>query len=281
MSEKRNWRLEDIDFGALQKEMVEKDDRLFYLLASASFVEILSEIYSGNLVMHYKGNLDAELWLKETWQAEEVKHGESLKRYVQAVWPDFDWERSFSSFTAEYSELCSMDNLESSRALEMVARCVVETGTSTLYRCLHDHVDEPVLKQILCNIKADEVRHYSKFRKLFLEHNGFEKKGALAVCSVIWKRMIEINGEDGYVAFKHAYLARCGRSEELEQEWAKFRKSLNALVIRHYPFRMAVEMLLSPVPLSSYPKRILEKLFLGLARAAVSGLSLLNGRVTS
>ncbi len=281
MGGKTKWRLEDIDFGAVKREMVENDDRLFYLLASASFVEILSEVYSENLIMHYRGNADTTLWLKEIWQAEEVQHGRSLKRYVAAVWPEFDWEKSFSGFMAEYAQLCSMDNLESSRALEMMARCVVETGTSTLYRCLHDHVDEPVLKQILRNIKSDEVRHYAKFRRLFIEHNGSERKGAFAVFRVIWKRMIEIHGEDGYIAFKHAYLCRSNHPENLEPEWAKFRKSLNALVIRHYPFRMAVEMLLSPVPLSSYPKKILEKLFIGAARIAVSALSLLNGRITS
>lgn len=281
MDEKRKWRLEDIDFGAVKREMVRSDERLFYLLASASFVEILSEVYTGNLIEHYNGNDDAILWLKETWQKEEVQHGRSLKQYVLAVWPEFDWEKSYSGFATEYGELCSMENLESSRALEMVARCVVETGTSTLYRCLYDHVGEPVLKQILSNIKADEVRHYSKFRKLFIEHNGSEKKGVLAVFRVILKRMAEIQGEDGYIAFKHAYLCRNGNPGNLGLEWSRFRKSLNALVLRHYPFRMAIEMLLSPVPLSTYPKKFLERLLVGLARIAVSSLSLANRRITS
>ncbi|HQT27506.1 MAG TPA: ferritin-like domain-containing protein, partial [Burkholderiales bacterium] len=239
----KSWNLEEIDFGILKREMVENDERLFYLLASASFVEILSEVYSGNLIEHYDGDHEAIAWLRETWQREEVQHGQSLKRYVQTVWPAFDWERSYSGFVAEYRALCSIENLESSRALEMVARCVVETGTSTLYRCLYDHVEEPLLKEILSNIKSDEVRHYSKFRKLFIEHNHLEKKGVMAVFRVIWKRMAEIRGEDGYIAFKHAYLCRSGNPGNLEEEWSKFRKSLNSLMLRHYPISLTYSRL--------------------------------------
>ncbi len=281
MKEKTGWNLEEIDFGILRRDMVEKDERLFYLLASASFVEILSEVYTGNLIEHYDGNHEAVLWLKETWQKEEVQHGQSLKRYVQAVWPEFDWERSYSGFAREYGELCSMDNLEASRALEMVARCVVETGTSTLYRCLYDHAEEPLLREILCNIKSDEVRHYSKFRKLFIEHNRTEKRGAMPVFRVILKRMAEIHGEDGYIAFKHAYLCRSGKPENLEKEWAKFRKSLNTLMLRHYPISMAVEMILSPVPLSIRLKKPLEKMLVGFAKFTLSGLAHLQGKATS
>ncbi|MBY0577550.1 MAG: ferritin-like domain-containing protein [Burkholderiales bacterium] len=265
----KNWRLEDIDFSMLRRELVVNDERLFYLLASASFVEILSEIYTDNLIEHYRGNDDAALWLKQTWQREELQHGRSLKAYVKAVWPEFDWEASFSGFAAEYGLLCSMSNLESSRALEMMARCVVETGTSTLYRCLYDYAKEPVLKHILANIKADEVRHYAKFRRLFIELNHAENKGALAALHVIWKRMLEIHGEDGYIAFKHAHRCRCGASESLDRDWIGFKNGLNALVRRHYPFHMAVEMLLSPVPLSSRMKRMLGFPLTGLARIAV------------
>ena len=262
----RNWRLEDVDFNAIRREMVSSDERLFYLLASASFVEILSELYTENLIAHYQENRDATLWLKETWQREEVQHGRSFKAYVQSVWPEFDWEKSFAGFMAEYAQLCSVANLESSRALEMVARCVVETGTSTLYRCLHDYAEEPVLKQILANIKADEVRHFGQFRHLFIEHNRIEKRGALPIFHVILKRMREIDGEDGYIAFKHAYLCRSNCPGNLDLEWRRFKSGLNALIVRHYPFNMAIEMLFSLVPLPVFPKKLLEGLLIRLAR---------------
>lgn len=267
---RRNWRIEDIDFSAMHKEMVSNDERLFYLLASSSFVEILSETYAKNLIEHYSGNDDTARWLQENWQREEVQHGKSLKAYVGAVWPEFDWEAAFSGFTAEYGPLCSMNNLEPSHALEMMARCVVETGTSTLYRCLHDHAEEPVLRQILANIKADEIRHYAKFRHLFMEHNLTEKLGALTILHVIWKRVLEIHGEDGYIAFKHAHRLRCGKPENLDRDWAEFKNGLNSLVRHHYPFQMAVEMLLSPVPLPTYVRKLLESQLVWIARMSIT-----------
>jgi hypothetical protein len=47
-----------------------------------------------------------------------------------------------------------------------MARCIVETGTSSYYSALKDATEEPVLKQICAKIAADEFRHY----KLFYEH---------------------------------------------------------------------------------------------------------------
>lgn len=266
----RNWKLEDLDFGAIRKNLAAGDESLFYLLASASFVEILSELYTANLIEHYRGDADAARWLEETWVQEEVRHGQALKGYVRAVWPEFDWEMSFSRFSEEYGRLCSMENLEPSRALEMAARCVVETGTSTLYRCLYDYVEEPVLKQLLANIKADEVRHYAMFRRLFAEHNRTEGKGFISVLHVVWKRLIEIRGEDGHIAFKHAYLGRGNNPEHLDREWKKFRKGLRQLMARHYPFNMAVEMLLSFVPLAHPLKKRLGTFLVRTARLFVS-----------
>ncbi len=276
MGGRKDWRIEDIDFDAVKREMVEGDERLFYLLASASFVEILSDVYSANLTEHYEGNAEAKIWLKEVWQREEVRHGQSLRAYVLAVWPEFDWESSYAGFAREYSALCSMENLESSRALEMIARCVVEAGTSTLYRCLHESVEEPILRQLLSHIKTDEVRHYAKFRRLFNEHNDLERQGFFPVFRVIRERMLEIRGEDGYIAFKHAYLGRSKNPENLEAEWKTFRISLKSLVLEHYPFRMAVEMLLSPLPISSRIRKPIERLLTGSAKFAVSGLSRLD-----
>ena len=274
---RRAWKMEDIDFGAIRKNEVQGNEQLFYLLASSSFVEILSELYTSNLIEHYRGNGEAERWLRETWVREEVQHGQALKRYVQTVWPEFDWEGSYSGFAEEYAGLCSLDNLEASRALEMAARCVVETGTSTLYRCLHDAVEEPVLKQILANIKADEVRHYAMFRRLFMEHNRTEGKGALAVLLTIAKRALEIRGEDGYIAFKHAYSGRSVNRGQLDQEWRRFRLGLKSLMTAHYPFDMAVEMLLSPVPLARTLKHRLEAMLIRSARFFVAR----GARITS
>jgi hypothetical protein len=85
----------------------------------------------------------------------------------------------------------------------MMARCIVETGTSSYYSALKDTTAEPVLKQICAKIAADEFRHY----KLFYEHlRRCLKRDRLskwARLRVGWSRIAE--SEDDELAY--AYFA--------------------------------------------------------------------------
>lgn len=266
---KLRWRLEDIDFAAIDPALVRDDDEfLFYMLASASFVEILAGLYSKNLIAHFPDNPDAAAWLEQQWQHEEVQHGRALRAYVMAAWPEFDWERAHAGFVKEYSALCTTQQLEPSRALEMVARCVVETGTSTFYRAVHDYVREPVLVQLLSHIKTDEAGHYTRFRHYFDIYNRTEKHGALAIIGAIWRRVMEIGEEDSYVAFKHVYLARHPDGSNLKTAWKGYNRKVRHHARSYYPYAMAFKMLGKPIPLAAPIKRALEWTLTGLARLA-------------
>ena len=54
-------------------------------------------------------------------------------------------------------------SIRGSKRGEMIARCVVESGTSSYYSAIRDATDEPVLKEIAGRIAADEYRHYKLF----------------------------------------------------------------------------------------------------------------------
>lgn len=258
-----HWQINEIDFGSICKDMVRDDERLFYLLVSASFVEITSDLYTNNLIEHFRNDRNAGRWLEQVWQHEEMQHGRALKTYVQAVWPDFDWEQAYTGFAAEYGAICTPEALEPSRALEMVARCVVEVGTSTLYRCLHEYAKEPVLCGLLVNIKADEVRHFKEFRRFFLEYNAVENKRFVDVGRVIWKRVLEIRNEDSYIAFKHVYLMHNHITDFHEDEWRRFSRWVKYKARRFYPYRMAAGMLLSPLPVSNALKKLIQPVLIG------------------
>jgi hypothetical protein len=82
---------------------------LFYIIASASFIEITSDLYTKNLIEFYDGDDQISDWLANYWEREEVQHGIALKRYVQAAWPDFDWEKAYQGFFDEYSRVCNLE----------------------------------------------------------------------------------------------------------------------------------------------------------------------------
>lgn len=256
MAGRRHWKLDELPWDAICVERVRPDEQLFFLLVSASFVEILSELYTGNLARWFGEDSDAARWLRETWQHEEVQHGLALRAYVKAVWPEFDWQVAYEGFAAEYGPMCNDSELEDSRALEFAARCVVETGTSSLYRFLHDAVDEPVLRQLLANIKADEVRHYSQFLKMFRRYNREEGLGSLAVLRALLRRVREGRNEDAEIAFRHAWQGRHPGQPCPPRAWEEFNFRANAMARRHFPFRMAARMLLEPVPVPGRLRRL-------------------------
>ena len=73
----------------------------------------------------------------------------ALGRWAQLADPSWDFEAAFARFRAGYKlPLDATASVRGSQAGEMMARCIVETGTSSYYSALKDATDEPVLKQI-------------------------------------------------------------------------------------------------------------------------------------
>ena len=76
-------------------------------------------------------------------------------------------QAAFDRYRAGYQlPLDAEASVRGSRTGELIARCMVETGTSSYYTALADGTAEPVLKQICRHIAADEFRHF----KLFYDH---------------------------------------------------------------------------------------------------------------
>lgn len=265
---RRSWHIDDIDFAAVDIPAVRNDEFLFLTLASASFVEILAEKYGGNLIAHFAGDAEVTEWLHNAWKVEEVQHGQALKAYVQAVWPEFDWEAAYAGFREEYGALCTIEQLEPQPALELVARCVVETGTATFYRAMQDYVREPVLRGLLDRIKSDEVAHYAHFRRYFERCNATERHGVLPVVATIWRRVREVRGEDAYIAFRHVQTARHPGRAFQPEEWQRYNQTVKRLARRHYSYSMVVKMLIKPIPMPEPLKRLLQWPLTGLVRLA-------------
>jgi rubrerythrin len=250
-----SWSIDDIPYGLLVRgqgrDLVRDDERLFYLLASASFIEITSDLYTGNLVEFYRCDAEIVDWLERYWQKEELQHGAALKRYVQTAWPEFDWEDAYRGFLAEYTKLCTVEQLAGTRALEMAARCVVETGTASFYRMLSEQTGEPVLKQLAANISSDEVRHYKHFYRYFRRYQVLEQPSRTAVLRTLWSRVAAIDAEDAFCAFKPLYLARHPGTPFRKSDYDAYRVYVRQLAKSHFPYDMATKMLLKPLGLNA------------------------------
>ena len=184
---------------------------------------------------------------------ERVKHGGALKRYIETAWPDFGWDDAYRNFLAEFLRFCSVDQLAATRALEMAARCVVETGTAAFYRALAEMSPEPVLRAIA----ADEARHYKYFYRFFLRYREREQPSR---AEPRWRARFgresarstpRTRSTPSSTSTSHVYLAWNPRAEFREDDYAAFRAQLRPLAARHFPHRMAGKMLLKPLGLSA------------------------------
>lgn len=110
------------------------------------------------------------------WRSEEVQHGDVLGRYAELADPTFNFQERFRRFTAGYKvPLDSDGSVRGSQTGELLARCIVETGTSSFYSALRDATDEPVLKAICHRVAGDEFRHYKWFynyMKRYMDQEG-------------------------------------------------------------------------------------------------------------
>ncbi len=252
------WNLEHVPYIDINLTKVQEREDLFYLVAAASFVEIAADLYADNLVRYFDDNIEIMDWLENSWKPEEMRHGHVLRAYVQHVWPAFDWEQAYAAFFADYSRLCTLDELEPTRCLEMVARCVVETGTSTFYESLAMQSSEPILAGIAAHIRADEINHYKHFYQYFRKYLAIDPTGRLRILGALKRRLLEARNSDAETALWHVYSVHQGKMSADKTQFKVLCTQLSKQVQRHYPITMATKMLLKPLNLPHAVTRAIQ-----------------------
>ena len=259
------WRLEELDFDAIDRDAVAARDDIFLLVCSASFIESGTDLYTRNLLDYFETDAEFGAWLRQHWEPEELQHGRALRAYVEHVWPDFDWPAAYGDFFAEYSVLCTLDELEPTRGQELVARCIVEMGTTTYYQALNAICDEPVLRRLTWNIRTDEVQHYKNFYRRFLAYRRSESLGRSQVIAALWRRVAELRRSDADVALRHVSAWRWRDSPE-PPGLRDVRQRLFERMRTEYPVELAVRMIIKPLQLGPRMQRWAERPLSLLAR---------------
>lgn len=257
-AERTHWTVEDLDFARIDTARARKDENLFYLVACASFVESGSDLYTHNLVEYYRGDDEIEHWLHQQWEPEELQHGAALRAYVEYVWPEFEWERSYRGFLDEYAQYCKVELLEPTRTQELAARCVVETGTATYYRALARATDEPVLQQLAGLIATDEVNHYKHFYQYFRRYRRLENIGRSQVLGTLGRRTLELKNEDADCAIRHVVRGHrpdlAADPERLKELASRMSRTVHA----NLKPETAIKMILRPLELPPIVRNMVE-----------------------
>ncbi|MHB8425098.1 MAG: ferritin-like domain-containing protein [Gammaproteobacteria bacterium] len=246
---RQRWTLEDTPWQTIQRKVVVNEEELFYLITTASFVKAVTGLYAHNLVRYFSADADITNWLEQHWQQEELQHGLALKCYVQAVWPEFDWDSAYEYFFKEFATSCREGVLGPCRSLEMASRCVVEIATASYYAALSGLTKEPVLSLLAGRISEDEVRHYQHFYRYFSRYRQVENTSRGQVLQAMWRRLKLLDGGDSIIVMKHVYGA-CHPYEPFNGRVCRqLQKRCRRVMARYFPREMVAKMVLKPLDL--------------------------------
>ena len=160
----KHWRIEDVPWDRFDPALADPD--IVPLVKAAAMVERNGMDYAVYLGRVFRDDPDFR-GAAENWAVEEVQHGDALGKWAMLADPGWDFEAAFARYRAGYKLPLDADaSIRGSRTGELIARCMVETGTSSYYTALADAAKEPVLQQVCRLIAADEYRHF----KLFYDH---------------------------------------------------------------------------------------------------------------
>jgi hypothetical protein len=161
----KHWRIDEVQWDAFDATKLAPE--IVALVKAAAMVERNGVDYGTYLNRVFIDD-PAFRAAADRWSLEEVQHGDTLGRWAMLADPSWDFEAAFARYKAGYHlPLLDADfSVRGSRTGELIARCMVESGTSSYYSALGDATEEPVLREICRLIAADEFRHF----KLFYDH---------------------------------------------------------------------------------------------------------------
>jgi hypothetical protein len=157
------WTLDDIPWHDLDRSAVEPE--LLRVVKAAALVEGRSGDYADYLCNVFAGDAEFQAQAR-AWGREEVQHGAALATWAERADPSFRYDEALRRFRDGYAlPIDAEASIRGNLSAELVARCVVECGTSSFYSAIRDASAEPVLRAIAHRIAGDEFRHYQLFLK--------------------------------------------------------------------------------------------------------------------
>jgi rubrerythrin len=202
----KHWRLDEVSWQRFDPARV--DPAIVPLVKAAAMVERNGTDYAVYLNRVFHDDPDFRR-AADNWAVEEVQHGDALGQWAMLADPSWDYPACFARYRDGYKlPLDAEASIRGSRTGELIARCMVETGTSSYYTALAEATDEPVLQEICRLIAADEYRHFKLFYDHMRRYLGRERIGMLRRLRIALGRLGE--SEDDELAFAY----HCGNDAE-------------------------------------------------------------------
>jgi hypothetical protein len=244
---KQGWTMDDVHWTLFDPSKVEP--RLLAAVKAAALVEYNAPDYVTYLKRIFANSGPETLASIEQWGREEAQHGRSLGRWAEMADPAFKLEEAFARFRKGYTPahfaITEDSSVRGSRRGEMVARCVVESGTSSYYSAIRDACDEPVLEEIAGRIAADEYRHY----KLFYDTLNAQSEPDLSFWKKLWIAVGRVRESDDDELAYAFYCANVSPEEEAakpydRRKYSRLAGQASMAVYRRHHIQKLVQMVI-------------------------------------
>ncbi|WP_138379406.1 ferritin-like domain-containing protein [Luteithermobacter gelatinilyticus] len=210
------WRMEDVCWDRFESSKL--DPGILKAVKTAALVEANSADYVTYLERVFAGDPEVCAAI-EQWGIEEKQHGLALGKWAELADPSFDFEKSLDHFRKAYQIPLDVDqSVRGSREGELIARCVVESGTSSFYSALKEATDEPCLKDICAKIARDEFFHYQLFHRYIDRFAGDNPLPLMARLKIALGRVSEAEDEELAQAYYSANIAYADPAPEMTLE---------------------------------------------------------------
>jgi hypothetical protein len=247
---KQGWTMDDVHWSLFEPSKVEP--RLLAAVKAAALVEYNAPDYVTYLKRIFANSGPETLASIEQWGREEAQHGRSLGRWAEMADPAFKLEEAFARFRKGYTPahfaITEDSSVRGSRRGEMIARCVVESGTSSYYSAIRDACDEPVLEEIAGRIAADEYRHY----KLFYDTLNAQSEPDLSFWKKLWIAVGRVRESDDDELAYAFYCANVSPEEEAakpydRRKYSRLAGQASMAVYRRHHIQKLVQMVIKVV----------------------------------
>lgn len=194
-----HWSVDDIPWENFRADLV--DSELVKIVKAAALVESNADDYASYLCNVFYDDPTFQK-LARDWAAEEVQHGVVLGRWAKMADAAFDYDARFQRFREGYSIAVESDqSVRGSQSGELIARCMVEVGTSSYYTAIAEASEEPVLREVCRRIATDEWRHYAMFYKALKRYLEVERPNRLRRLRIAVGRIAESEDDELAYAF--------------------------------------------------------------------------------
>jgi hypothetical protein len=218
---------------------------IFHGLAVASFLETAAPLHASRLAHVFAGHPDLRPWLDQVWGAQRTTHGRLLRDYIEATWPEFDWDAAYDEFHESYRRRARAGRREIV-ALEALGCCAREAQAAVFYRALARCADEPVLRALVHQAGRDHEEYFDRFRSIYERHERIERAGLTATCRTVLESSRAARDVDVALAFQP--LARHWRGSRLiaDLEYVEFLPRMVQVVDRHAALGRVERLLFRP-----------------------------------